>query len=66
MIKEYREKIDEIDSQIISLLEKRESLVEKIKETKIQQNIHLEDKEREEQVLNKAGRFREVFEEILK
>ncbi len=66
MIKEYRKKINEIDSQIISLLEKREILVNKVKEIKLEQNIPLEDKEIEEQVLKKAGKFKKVFIEILK
>ena len=66
MINEHRKKIDEIDSQIISLLEERENLVEKIKEIKLKQNIPLEDKEREEQILKKAGKFKKVFKEVLK
>ncbi|MBW3002108.1 chorismate mutase [Candidatus Woesearchaeota archaeon] len=66
MIDEYRKEIDLIDSEIISLLEKREILVEKIKEIKLQQKIPLEDKEREQQVLKKAGKFKKVFKEVLK
>ena len=58
--------IDEIDSQILSLLEKRKQLVEKVKEIKLKQNIPLEDKDREEQVLKKAGNFNNIFREILK
>lgn len=66
MIKEYRNQIDIIDSQIISLLEKRKMLVAKVREIKLEQNIPLENKEREEQVLKKAGKFKNVFIEILK
>ena len=66
MIKEYRNHIDIIDSQIISLLEKRKMLVAKVREIKLEQNIPLENKEREEQVLKKAGKFKNVFIEILK
>ena len=66
MIKEYRKKINEIDSQIISLLEKREILVNKVKEIKLEQNILVKNKKREEQVLKKAGKFKKVFKEVLK
>jgi len=66
MIKEYRKKIDEIDSQIISLLEKRENLVKKVRLIKLQQAIPLKDSQREEQVLKNAGKFKKVFIEILK
>ena len=66
MIKEHRKKIDEIDSQIISVLEKRKTLVNKVKEIKLGQKIPLEDKEREEQILKKAGKFKKVFIEVLK
>jgi chorismate mutase len=66
MIQEHRKQIDEIDSKIISLLEKRETIVKKIKEIKLKENITLEDKEREEQILKKAGKFKKVFKELLK
>ncbi|MBW3004472.1 chorismate mutase [Candidatus Woesearchaeota archaeon] len=66
MLEQYRKQIDLIDSQIIELLKKRESLVEQIKEIKLEQNAPLEDKEREEQVLKKAGKFKNVFKEVLK
>ena len=66
MIKEYRCQIDIIDSQIISLLEQREGLVKKIRLIKLQQDIPLKNLKREEQILEKSGKFKKVFIEILK
>ena len=66
MIKKYRQQIDIIDSEILALLNKRKSLIEKAEEIKLQQNIPLKDQEREEEILKKAGKFKNVFIEVLK
>ena len=66
MIKKYRKQIDKLDSQIISLLKKRQTLAKKVREEKIKEKLPLKDKKREQQVLKKAGKFKKIFKEVLK
>jgi len=66
MIKQYRKKIDKIDSEIIALLKKRKALVEKVKKIKLKENLPIKDIKREEQILKKSSVFKNVFIEILK
>ncbi|WP_324735665.1 chorismate mutase [Thermococcus sp. SY098] len=62
---ELRKRIDEIDKQIIELLEERVRIAEEIGEIKKELNLPITDEKREEEVLKKAGKFREVFEKIV-
>lgn len=62
---ELRKEIDEIDEQIIELLEERVRVAKEIGEIKRELNLPIRDEKREEEVLKKAGKFREVFKKIV-
>lgn len=62
---ELRKEIDEIDEQIIKLLEERLRIAKEIGEIKRELNLPIRDEKREEEVLKKAGKFREVFKKIV-
>ncbi|MBO8173775.1 MAG: chorismate mutase [Thermococcus sp.] len=62
---ELRKRVDEIDEQIIKLLEERLRIAREIGEIKRGLNLPIRDEKREEEVLRKAGKFREVFEKIV-
>lgn len=53
-MKEFRENIDKIDDQIVELFEKRMQLVKGIANYKKENNIQIENKNREEIVIKKA------------
>ncbi len=65
-IKEARELIDRLDDEIMRLLGKRLELCRKIGLAKKRAGTPLRDLERERQVLERAGRYRKVFEEIIR
>lgn len=52
-LKNSRDCIDEIDEEIIKLYEKRMDVVKKVIEYKIQNNIDIQDKNRENDILAK-------------
>jgi chorismate mutase len=52
---ELREKIDEIDEQIVALLEQRMLIVDKIKKIKHEQGLLIEDRNREREVKDKKS-----------
>ncbi|WP_423364171.1 chorismate mutase [Mycoplasma sp. P36-A1] len=64
----YRNKIDEIDKKIISLLEERLNLVLNVKEYKKENNIAVLDENREQQVLNKVDYYtkNKVYSQLIK
>ncbi|WP_461863127.1 chorismate mutase [Thermococcus sp.] len=62
---ELRTEIDGIDRQIIGLLEERAKLTREIGKIKRELNLPVKDEKREEEVLKRAGRFREVFKKIV-
>ncbi|MFP4001543.1 MAG: chorismate mutase [Candidatus Natronoplasma sp.] len=64
-IHELRERIDEIDEKILKLLDKRAAVAKEIGEIKKEKDISITDTEREKEVLGRAERYREVFEEII-
>lgn len=64
-IHELRERIDEIDEEILELLDERVAVAKKIGEIKRERNILITDAEREEEVLERAKGYKAVFEEIL-
>ncbi len=64
-IHELRERIDEIDEETLELLDKRAALAKEIGEIKREKGISITDNDREQEVLKRAERYREVFEEII-
>jgi chorismate mutase len=54
-LKELREKIDEIDRQLLLLLEQRMLIVDEIRKIKHHQGLPIEDLEREKKVKNKRS-----------
>ncbi len=57
MFKKERQKIDQLDQQIIELLEERFDTVQKIAEKKQQANLTILDSKREQEVLEKVARY---------
>ena len=64
-IDRLRREIDGIDREILRLLERRISIAEKIGRIKREYGLPIEDREREAEILDRAGKFRKVFEAIL-
>ena len=56
-----RKKIDQVDNQLVPLLAKRIEVVGEIKKFKEQNNLAIEDKQREEKVLKKARKKAKAF-----
>jgi len=67
-----RKKIDPIDESLMSLLNKRASIAKAIGKIKLKENLPIQNKEREEEILSKAERFdnsnfiSSVFTKIIK
>lgn len=56
-----RKKIDQIDQRLLELLEERFSISKKIHDYKKKNNLPIQDKEREKQVIKeRTGRFKEL------
>lgn len=64
-IKALRARIDEIDREILRLLEERMEVALRIGEVKARLSVPILDPAREMEVLERAGKFRPVFEAIL-
>ncbi len=64
-IEDLRRRIDQIDEEIIKLITKRLELCREIGKLKKAYNIPVVDKGREQQVLERAGPYREVFEILI-
>lgn len=64
-IHELRERIDEIDEEILELLDERVDTSKEIGEIKREKGISITDTEREEEVLERAKGYKAVFEEII-
>lgn len=60
-LKNLRSKVDDIDSQILSLIKKRLNLVTKIGQYKKENNIKIKDLKREKEVLDKIVKKAEEF-----
>ena len=56
-IKQFREKLDEIDIEILELLMERMDIVKRIGLIKKRQNLSIIDKNREEEVYDNATKF---------
>ena len=75
-LKEYREKVDEIDKGLVNLLNKRAEIVMKIKKLKEDQDVPLYDAKREEDLINNIVKYNkgplyndnieQIFESILR
>lgn len=65
MIDEVRRRISEIDQEIKALLDKRVELARKIGEYKRSEGLSVWDPKREQEVLIWAGRYRDIFREII-
>ncbi|GAB6148070.1 chorismate mutase [Stetteria hydrogenophila] len=65
-VEDIRRAIDWIDAEILRLLEERMRLCRAIGEAKRRAGAPVRDPGREEEVLRRAGRFRSVFEEIVR
>lgn len=70
-LKEYRHQIDEIDTKIIELYEKRMMVVKKVVEYKIKNNVPILDQNREQEMLEKnllkinQEEFKKYYEDVL-
>ncbi len=64
-IEDLRRRIDQIDEEIIKLITKRLELCREIGELKKAYNIPVVDRRREQQVLERAGPYRRVFEILI-
>ncbi|MGC8573839.1 MAG: chorismate mutase [Caldisphaera sp.] len=60
-----RNKIDEIDKQIINLLDERVSICKEIGKIKKIKKIKITDKSREKEILLRAGNFKSIYIEII-
>ena len=70
-LKKCRDYIDKIDDEIIKLYEKRMDIVKKVIEYKIQNNIDIQDKSRENAILIKNldkiknNQYKKYYEHVL-
>ncbi|MFW6065173.1 MAG: chorismate mutase [Candidatus Natronoplasma sp.] len=65
-IHEHRNRIDQIDEEILKLLEERVAVAKEIGKIKREKGISITDTYREKVVLDRADRHRDVFEKIIK
>lgn len=64
-IRGSRKEIDEIDDKIIDLLDDRIRIAEEIAKVKMNDDVDITDKNRENNVLENAGEYREIYEKII-
>ena len=64
-IERLRARIDEIDREIIRLLDERMEVASRIGDVKATLGVPVLDRDREREVLERAGKFKPVFEAIL-
>ena len=57
MLEEQRQKIDQIDRQIVALFEERTNVVEEVAKIKLENDIPILDSDREEQVIFKVQSY---------
>lgn len=65
-LQKLRREIDEIDNSIIKLLDRRIKLVKEIGLIKKRYGMKIRDVNREKIILDRAGKYRKIFEEIIK
>ncbi len=61
-----RKSIDDIDSQLMTLLEERIRICKEIGKLKSNLGMPLRDENREKAILERAGEFRLIFKQIIK
>jgi len=64
-ILEYREKINQIDEELLTLLEKRMNLSIKIGKIKRESKIPIENKQREKEILDKLKEKSDLNKELI-
>jgi len=64
-IHELRERIDQIDEEISKLLDERIAVAKEIGKVKREEGIPITDTHREKIVLDRAHRYRDIFEKII-
>jgi len=65
-VEALRRAVDLVDEGIVGLLKARMKLCEALARAKAVEGVPLRDFSRESVVLERAGEFREVFEEVMK
>jgi len=65
-ISEFREKIDELDIQLLNILEERFEVCKKIGKYKLEKNIPIEDKQREQEIIQSKCEKTELPEDFVK
>ncbi|MCS7233685.1 MAG: prephenate dehydratase [Synergistetes bacterium] len=65
MLEELRKKISEIDDKIKALLDERANIAKKIGEYKKKEGLPLWDPQREQEILIWAGKYKDIFREII-
>ena len=71
-LKDLRNKIDQIDQELVTLIEKRIEIVKQIGEYKKKHNLPILDQNREQEVLDKNSKYlsnesnKEAYLEIMK
>jgi len=65
VLEELRKRIDRIDYEIIKLLEERMKVCKEIAKCKLRLGLPIEDHCREEIVIRRAGKFKDIFKEII-
>lgn len=71
-LRKYRQKIDLLDQDIMSLINERFIVIKKIKEYKTQNNLPVLNQSREDEILDKTSKFlyhdsiKAIYQTILK
>lgn len=65
MLEELRKRISEIDEKIKKLLDERLEIAKKIGEYKREKNLPFWDPQREQEILSWAGKYKDIFREII-
>lgn len=63
-LESLRREIDLIDSEIIRLLDRRFEIAREIGRIKLDRGLDIHDPDREGEILNRIGRYREIYREI--
>jgi chorismate mutase len=64
-LRDLRREIDEIDAELIRLLDRRVELARRIGRIKKEMGVEVHDHKREKEVLERAGRYSDVFRVII-
>jgi chorismate mutase len=64
-LRDLRREIDKVDAELIKLLDRRVELARRIGMIKREMGIEVRDFEREQEVIERAGRYHEIFRIII-